>query len=75
MRNLLIIIFFLPILAWGQQRSMEIYTNDFKDLIDKNQTLICGELTDLGVRLIKTEAVMKYDYAEISLRYYFNDNG
>lgn len=69
MKNILSILLFLPLLMKGQQNPIALYTNDFKTVVENNQTLICDDLNSLGVRLIKNDQIMKYDQLVISVSF------
>ncbi len=53
----------------AQHNPIGLYANDFKELVENNQTLICDDLTSLGVRLTKSDKIMKYDQLVISVSF------
>jgi hypothetical protein len=75
MKQLLLVALLIPFFAMAQGSRVQLYTNDFKDVVENNQTLVCDDLTSLGVRLNKDEKMMKYDLIEVSVSFKYKETG
>jgi len=69
MKKILLIALFIPFFIIAQENPVQLYIADFKEVIKNDQTLICDDLTNLGVRFTKEEKIMKYDLIEVSVSF------